>query len=117
MFVLASTRRKMHFRIKRDVEMDFNLSEKLSDYIWINGKIIPWDEANIHVLTHSLHYSGSVFEGERAYNGKIFKLMEHSRRLINSAEDMYLDVKYSADEISDATKVILEKNKDRKSVG
>jgi len=100
----------MHFRIKRDVEMDFNLSKKLSDYIWINGEIIPWDDAYIHVLTHSLHYSGSVFEGERAYNGKIFKLMEHSRRLLKSAEDMYLDVKYSADEISDATKVILEKN-------
>ena len=55
--------------------MDFNLPEKLSDYIWINGNMIPWDDANIHVLTHSLHYSGAVFEGERAYDGKIFKLI------------------------------------------
>lgn len=90
--------------------MDFKLSEKLSDYIWINGKIIPWDDAYIHVLTHSLHYAGAVFEGERAYNGKVFKLMEHSRRLIKSAEAMHLDAKYSADEISEATKIILEKN-------
>ena len=90
--------------------MDFNLAKKLSDYVWINGKMIPWDDAYIHVLTHSLHYAGAVFEGERAYNGKVFKLMEHSRRLLKSAEDMYLEVEYSADEISDATKAILEKN-------
>lgn len=90
--------------------MDFNLSEKLSDYIWINGKIIPWDDAYIHVLTHSLHYAGAVFEGERAYNGKIFKLMEHSRRLIKSADYMHLKSDYDADEISRATEEILEKN-------
>ena len=90
--------------------MDFNLSEKLSDYIWINGKMIPWDDANIHVLTHSLHYSGAVFEGERAYDGKIFKLIEHSSRLIKSAEAMHLKVNYSVDEISQASEAILKKN-------
>lgn len=90
--------------------MDFNLSEKLSDYIWINGKMIPWEDANIHVLTHSLHYSGAVFEGERAYDGKIFKLIEHSSRLIKSAEAMHLKVNYSVDEISHASEDILKKN-------
>ena len=90
--------------------MDFNLSEKLSDYIWINGNMIPWDDANIHVLTHSLHYSGAVFEGERAYDGKIFKLIEHSSRLIKSAEAMHLKVNYSVDEISQASEDILKKN-------
>jgi branched-chain amino acid aminotransferase len=90
--------------------MDFNLSEKLCDYIWVNGKIIPWEEGKIHVLTHSLHYAGAVFEGERSYDGKVFKLMEHSNRLLKSAALMHLDVDYSAIEIAEATEVILEKN-------
>lgn len=90
--------------------MDFNISKKLSDYIWINGKMVPWDNAYIHVLTHSLHYSGAVFEGIRAYDGKIFKLIEHSCRLIKSAAEMYLKVDYSVDEISQAVKDILQKN-------
>ena len=72
--------------------------------------MIPWDDANIHVLTHSLHYSGAVFEGERAYDGKIFKLIEHSSRLIKSAEAMHLKVNYSVDEISQASEAILKKN-------
>jgi len=90
--------------------MDWNASAKLSEFIWINGKVIPWDEAYIHVLTHSLHYSGAVFEGERAYNGKIFKLTEHTNRLLKSAGDMHLSVKYSLEEIKEATKAILQKN-------
>jgi branched-chain amino acid aminotransferase len=90
--------------------MDFNLSKKLSDYVWINGKFIRWEDANVHVLTHSLHYAGSVFEGERAYNGKIFKLLEHSSRLVKSAEYMHLKVNYSVDEISKASEEVLEKN-------
>lgn len=90
--------------------MDFKSSEKLSDFIWINGEIIPWDDAYVHVLTHSLHYAGAVFEGERAYNGKVFKLLEHSRRLIASAESVHLKVNYSLDEIQDATNKVLQKN-------
>lgn len=90
--------------------MDFNLSRKLSDYIWINGKMVPWDNAYIHVLTHSLHYAGAVFEGIRAYDGKVFKLIEHSCRLIKSATAMYLETNYSADEISQAVKDVLQKN-------
>ncbi len=90
--------------------MDWNLSQKLSEFIWINGKIISWDQAYIHVLTHSLHYSGAVFEGERAYNGKIFKLKEHTERLLKSAKLMNLEIDYSSEEIQFATKAILEKN-------
>ena len=90
--------------------MDFNSSKKLADFVWINGKIIPWDKAYVHVLTHSLHYSGAVFEGERAYNGKVFKLMEHTNRLLKSAEYMHLKVDYSPEEIAAATIDILRKN-------
>lgn len=90
--------------------MNFKLSNKMSDYIWINGEIIPWDEAYVHVLTHSLHYAGAVYEGERAYNGKIFKLMEHTNRLLNSAKDMHLEVKFSAEEINKASNEVLRLN-------
>ncbi|CAN0592064.1 unnamed protein product, partial [Ectocarpus sp. 12 AP-2014] len=72
--------------------------------------MVPWNDAYIHVLTHSLHYSGAVFEGIRAYDGKIFKLIEHSCRLIKSATAMHLKVNYSVDEISQATKDVLKKN-------
>ena len=55
--------------------------------IWFNGEIVPWKEAKIHVLTHGLHYGSSVFEGERAYGGEIFKSREHSIRFHKSARD------------------------------
>lgn len=90
--------------------MNFKFSNKLSDFIWINGEIIPWEEANIHVLTHSLHYSGAVYEGMRAYEGKVFKLLEHTNRLLNSARTLHLKVNYSADEIIHATNEILKIN-------
>ena len=52
--------------------------------IWFDGKLIEWRDANIHILTHAMHYASSVFEGERAYNGKIFKSTQHSKRLLKS---------------------------------
>jgi branched-chain amino acid aminotransferase len=90
--------------------MEWNESNNLSKFIWVNGKFVPWDKGYVHVLTHSLHYAGAVYEGERAYNGKVFKLEEHTNRLLKSAELMHLDVKYSAEEINQATKDVLEKN-------
>ena len=51
-------------------------------HIWMNGEMVPWQDCNIHVLTHGLHYASCVFEGQRAYQGKIFKLEEHTDRLI-----------------------------------
>ena len=50
-------------------------------FIWMDGKLVDWRGANVHILTHALHYASSVFEGERCYNGKIFKSSEHSARL------------------------------------
>ena len=82
----------------------------MSDFIWINGKFVPSNEAYIHVFTHSLHYAGAVFEGERAYNGKVFKLEEHTKRLLKSAEYMGLEVKYGEEEINQVTRELLEKN-------
>ena len=60
--------------------------------IWLDGRLIDWREANVHVLTHAMHYASSVFEGERAYNGKIFKSREHSERLIAAAKLIDFDI-------------------------
>ena len=76
----------------------------------INGKFVPSNEAYIHVFTHSLNYAGAVFEGERAYNGKVFKLEEHTKRLLKSAQPMGLEVKYGEEEINQVTRELLEKN-------
>jgi branched-chain amino acid aminotransferase len=70
--------------------------------IWMNGAIIPWKDAKVHVLTHGLHYGSSVFEGERAYGGKIFKSREHSQRFHKSAEILDFVIPYSVDELDAA---------------
>jgi branched-chain amino acid aminotransferase len=76
--------------------------DKRDGVIWFNGEIIPWQEAKVHVLTHGLHYGSSVFEGERAYGGKIFKTKEHTQRFRKSAQIMDFDLPYSDDEINRA---------------
>ncbi|ATI43137.1 branched-chain amino acid aminotransferase [Pacificitalea manganoxidans] len=78
--------------------------------IWMDGKLIEWRDAQVHVLTHALHYASSVFEGERAYNGKIFKSVAHSERLRRSAELIDFEVPYSVQEIEDAKTAVLEAN-------
>lgn len=79
--------------------------------IWFDGKIIPWREAQVHVLTHGLHYASSIFEGERAYEGNIFKMHEHSQRFVRSAELIDMDMPMSADELDEAKMEILAANK------
>lgn len=78
--------------------------------IWMDGKIVPWREAKIHVLTHGLHYASSVFEGERAYGGQIFLEQAHSERLIRSAELIDMKMTLTPDEINAAKREILEAN-------
>jgi branched-chain amino acid aminotransferase len=78
--------------------------------IWYDGEMLDWREANLHLLTHALHYASSVFEGERVYSGNIFKLREHSDRLINSANIMGFKIPYSSDEIDAACILACEKN-------
>src|SRR3990170_7972333 len=80
-------------------------------WIWFDGKLVPWRDANIHVLTHALHYASSVFEGQRAYNGEIFKLNEHSQRLHNSARLLGFEIPWSVEEINAACREVLEANK------
>ena len=63
-------------------------------YIWMDGEFVPWRDTKIHVLTHALHYASSVFEGERAYNGRIFRSLDHSKRLHNSARIMGFDIPF-----------------------
>ena len=82
--------------------------DKREGVIWFNGDIIPWQNAKVHVLTHGLHYGSSVFEGERAYNGKIFKSAEHTKRLRNSAQIMDFDLPFSDDEINAAKDKVVE---------
>jgi branched-chain amino acid aminotransferase len=79
--------------------------------IWLDGKMVPWREGNIHVLTHALHYGSAVFEGLRAYGGEIFKLSEHSQRLIESAKMLDFEVPYTAAEIDKICRDVVEANK------
>jgi branched-chain amino acid aminotransferase len=78
--------------------------------IWYNGKLVPWREAKFHVLTHSLHYGNAVFEGERIYGGKVFKLTEHTRRLVYSAKRVAYELPYSVEELDAATKKVVAEN-------
>ncbi len=78
--------------------------------IWMDGTLVDWRDANVHILTHAMHYASSVFEGERCYNGKIFKGREHSERLIRSASLIDFEVPYTADEIDAAKAATLEAN-------
>ncbi len=78
--------------------------------IWLDGKLIPWRNAQVHVLTHAMHYASSVFEGERAYNGKIFKSVAHSERLIKSGEYIDVPIPYTVDEIEAAKYEVMKAN-------
>jgi branched-chain amino acid aminotransferase len=77
--------------------------------IWMNGQFVPWKEARLHVLTHALHYASSVFEGERAYGGVVFKGTEHHQRLHRSAEILGFKVPYSVSEIDAAADELLRR--------
>ncbi|QDP20627.1 branched-chain amino acid aminotransferase [Sphingomonas xanthus] len=79
-------------------------------WIWIDGKLVPWREANVHVLTHAMHYASSVFEGQRAYGGTIFKLSDHSARLRKSAELLGFELPWTVDEIDAACNEVLKAN-------
>lgn len=80
-------------------------------YIWMDGQLLPWNEAKVHFLTHALHYGTQVFEGERAYNGQIFKSREHSERLANSAKIIHMDFSYTVDELEEIKYEVLKANK------
>ena len=78
--------------------------------IWMDGALVPWRDANVHILTHALHYASSVFEGERCYGGTIFKGREHSERLRHSASCLDFEIPYTVDEIEAAKAAVLQAN-------
>ena len=85
-------------------------------FIWFDGKMVPWEQAQVHVLTHALHYGSAVFEGIRAYacadgTSSVFRLAEHSTRLVNSAKILRLELPYTAKQISEAVVETLKANK------
>ena len=79
-------------------------------FIWYNGELKPWRESTLHVLSHAVHYGSAVFEGERSYNGKVFKLAEHGERLIKSGEILDMKIPYSSTELDDAVLETLSAN-------
>ena len=88
-----------------------NLSfDNREGYIWYNGNIVDWRAANVHVLNHGLHYASCVFEGERAYNGKIFETEQHTNRLFKSAESLDMRIPFTENDIIEAKNVLLDKN-------
>lgn len=78
--------------------------------IWFDGEMRQWKDANVHILNHTMHYGGGVFEGERAYSGKIFKLEEHTQRLFDSAEMIGIAIPYTLDELIQASIDVVETN-------
>lgn len=80
-------------------------------YVWMNGQFLPWKESQVHVLTHALHYASCVFEGERIYEGHVFKLTEHTERLHQSAKILDFEIPYSVNEIKKATNELIERQK------
>ncbi|MCW4442138.1 branched-chain amino acid transaminase [Vibrio splendidus] len=91
------------------------MTVKTADYIWFNGEMVPWAEANVHVLTHAMHYGTSVFEGVRCYNTPkgpvIFRHPEHARRLKDSAKIYRFPIPFTEEEIMEATRETLRQNK------
>jgi branched-chain amino acid aminotransferase len=84
--------------------------DKFDGVIWYDGKLVPWQDATLHVLSHGLHYGSCVFEGERAYGGEIFRSSDHSERLRRSGRILDFEVPYSVAEIDAAKRLVLEKN-------
>ena len=91
------------------------MATRTADYIWFNGEMVPWAEANVHVLTHAMHYGTSVFEGVRCYNTPkgpiVFRHREHAQRLKDSAKIYRFPIPYSVEQIMEATRETLRQNK------
>ena len=84
--------------------------EDRDGFIWLDGKLVPWRESRMHVLTHALHYGSAVFEGERIYDGRVFRLATHSARLINSARLLDYEIPWTREQIEAATREVVRAN-------
>ena len=83
--------------------------EDRNGWIWMNGKFIPWQNATSHIISQGLHYASAVFEGERAYNGIIFKSEEHTKRFFKSAEIIGIEIPFTEEQINTAKKELIQK--------
>ena len=86
-----------------------NAFDNREGWIWFNGSFIPWNEAKTHIISQGLHYASAVFEGERAYNGKIFKSEAHTKRLFNSANIIGIKIPFTEDVINKAKDDLIQK--------
>lgn len=89
------------------------MSEGMADrdgFIWLDGRLVPWRDSRMHVLTHALHYGSAVFEGERIYAGRVFRLAAHSARLINSARLLDYEIPWTREQIEEATRAVVTAN-------
>jgi branched-chain amino acid aminotransferase len=82
--------------------------DKREGWIWLDGRLVPWRDAKVHVLTHGLHYASSIFEGERAYSGRIYRLEDHTERLFESASILGMKIPYTEEEINSACRQVVE---------
>jgi len=90
--------------------MDFIPFDDRDGHIWMDGEFVPWRDAKVHVLTHGLHYASAVFEGERAYDGTIYRSREHAERLFRSARILGFEIPYSVDALEAAKRDALDKS-------
>ena len=84
--------------------------DQMKGEIWMDGRFVDWSDAQVHVLTHGLHYASSVFEGARAYGGKVFLMDAHNRRLHDSAEALGFEIPFTVEELGEATNALLERS-------
>ena len=84
--------------------------DQMQGVIWVNGSLVDWQDAKIHILSHGLHYGGSVFEGERAYGGNIYKSRQHSERFLKSAELLDFQIPYTVEQLIEAKQLVVDKN-------
>lgn len=89
--------------------MSSNMHDR-DGFIWLDGRLVPWRDSQVHVLTHALHYGSAVFEGERLYDGRVFRLSAHSQRLINSARLLEYEIPWTRAEIDEATRAVVRAN-------
>lgn len=83
---------------------------ELDGKIWMDGNLVDWKDANVHLLTHAMHYASAVFEGERAYNGKIFESVKHSERLLASGRALDMEIPWTIEEIEAAKYETMQAN-------
>src|SRR5713101_2539823 len=94
---------------EEDIAMSLSMDDR-DGFIWLDGKLVPWRDSRMHVLTHALHYGSAVFEGERIYDGRVFRLAAHSARLINSARLLDYEIPWTRQQIEEATRAVVKAN-------